>query len=320
MANTAEIFQFPPSTRRQPRVRSWRINEIEEEALIELPPEVERLYQHGIRKHMDYATGITGRKRRVSMDMFREVVDYHPPAGSREKARIHSRQQITRMLDKLEAAGLIERLHRGKGVKAAMEFRLPLACSDLDEHRAESDPTGTSRKNPHSRASGEANTEQGANREERSTSGSPVTPLSPDGESVDAQQARPKRQRRQWGEPVDHELTNEMVAAVSADLEAPVKHNPDGWANEFRLMRQRDGRTVEQIRYLISWTAEHHFWSSVVLSPKKLRDKWDQLAKQVRGQRKPATRQDGRLGMAQPQPQGSYTPTDMDNLPDWMRD
>lgn len=126
------------------------------------------------------------------------------------------------------------------------------------------------------------NTEQGASREERSTSGSPVTPLSPDGESVDAQQARPKRQRRQWGEPVDHELTNEMVAAVSADLEAPVKHNPDGWANEFRLMRQRDGRTVEQIRYLISWTAEHHFWSSVVLSPKKLRDKWDQLAKQAK--------------------------------------
>lgn len=28
----------------------------------------------------------------------------------------------------------------------------------------------------------------------------------------------------------------------------------------------------------------------------------------------------GRLGMVQPKPQGSYTPTDMDNLPDWMRD
>ncbi|MGQ0335708.1 replication protein [Halomonas elongata] len=35
----------------------------------------------------------------------------------------------------------------------------------------------------------------------------------------------------------------------------------------------------------------------------------------------PANRQTGRLGMVQPKPQGSYTPTpDMDNLPDWMRD
>ncbi len=31
-------------------------------------------------------------------------------------------------------------------------------------------------------------------------------------------------------------------------------------------------------------------------------------------------RQDGRKGFAQPQPQGTYTPTDMDNLPAWMRD
>ncbi|WP_299231680.1 hypothetical protein [uncultured Halomonas sp.] len=112
----------------------------------------------------------------------------------------------------------------------------------------------------------------------------------------------------------------EMVAAVSADLEAPVKHNPTTWANEFRLMRERDGRSVEQIRYLITWTAGHEFWSGVVLSPKKLRDKWDQLAKQVKQQRKPAARQDGRLGFAQPKATGTYTPTDMDNLPDWMRD
>ena len=125
---------------------------------------------------------------------------------------------------------------------------------------------------------------------------------------------------RKWGEEIDHELVTEMVAAVSADLEAPVKHNPTTWANEFRLMRERDGRTVEQIRYLITWTAGHDFWSGVVLSPAKLRAKWDQLAKQVKQQRKPAARQDGRLGMAQPKPVGSYTPTDMDNLPAWMRD
>ncbi len=142
--------------------------------------------------------------------------------------------------------------------------------------------------------------------------------LLPDGSNESSAQSKPKRRR--WGEEIDHQLVTEMVAAVSADLESPVKHNPDTWANEFRLMRQRDGRTVEQIRYLITWTARHEFWSGVVLSPAKLRAKWDQLAKQVKAQRKPAPRQDGRLGMAQPKPQGSYTPIDMNRLPDWMRD
>lgn len=103
-----------------------------------------------------------------------------------------------------------------------------------------------------------------------------------------------KSKVRKWGDDIDHELVTEMVAAVSADLEAPVKHNPTTWANEFRLMRERDGRSVEQIRYLISWTARHSFWSGVVLSPKKLRDKWDQLAKQVRQQRQPSRQTPGR--------------------------
>ena len=141
--------------------------------------------------------------------------------------------------------------------------------------------------------------------------------LLPNGSNNTSEQSKPKR--RKWGEEIDHELVTEMVAAVSADLDAPVKHNPTTWANEFRLMRESDGRTVEQIRYLITWTATHEFWSGIVLSPAKMRAKWDQLAKQVKQQRRPA-RQDGRKGFAQPQPQGTYTPTDMDNLPDWMRD
>lgn len=109
---------------------------------------------------------------------------------------------------------------------------------------------------------------------------------------------------RKWGEPIDHELVTEMVAAVSADLDAPVKHNPTTWANEFRLMRERDGRTVEQIRYLITWTARHDFWAGIVLSPKKLRDKWDQLAKQVKQQHKPKSSSGRHTGLQAPSTEG----------------
>ncbi|MGP9796167.1 replication protein [Halomonas sp. 86] len=102
--------------------------------------------------------------------------------------------------------------------------------------------------------------------------------------SKDSNNSSKKSSPKKWGDPVDHELIGEMVAAVSADLDTPVKHNASTWANDFRLMRERDGRTVEQIRYLITWTAKHEFWSGVVLCPDKLRRKWDQLAKQAKAE------------------------------------
>jgi hypothetical protein len=279
--SVATVHQFPAKQeRRAPRVNAWRWNEHEDAALESLPPEIERLYLRGIRKHMDYATGITGVKRRVSMEGFSELLNYYPPAGSKEKPRLYSRQQITRMIDKLEAAGLVVRLHRGKGVKAAMEFNLPLACHDADQQRAESEQEGASNQSPHGCQLQEVNSEQGSSNEDRATSGSPVTP-----NPLTTFEGSPKKSRpKKWGDPVDHDLVSEMVAAISVDLNAPIKHNPTTWANDMRLMRERDGRTVEQIRYLIEWTAKHHFWCDKVMSPSKLRDKWDQLAKQAKNE------------------------------------
>lgn len=173
----ATVHQLPTKPNRgAPRVNAWRWNEHEDAALESLPPEIERLYLRGIRKHMDYASGITGVKRRVSMDGFMELLNYYPPAGSKEKPRLYSRQQITRMIDKLEAAGLVVRLHRGKGVKAAMEFKLPLACNDADQQRAESEQAGASKEKPRGCQLQEVSSEQGASKDERATSGTPLTP------------------------------------------------------------------------------------------------------------------------------------------------
>lgn len=44
-----------------------------------------------------------------------------------------------------------------------------------------------------------------------------------------------------------------------------------------RLMVERDGRTTEQIEKAIRWSQADPFWRGVVLSPRKLRDKYDQL-------------------------------------------
>jgi len=53
--------------------------------------------------------------------------------------------------------------------------------------------------------------------------------------------------------------------------------NLESWANDVRLMRERDGRTLEGIKALFTWTNNNHFWRSNILSPAKLRTQWDKL-------------------------------------------
>lgn len=64
----------------------------------------------------------------------------------------------------------------------------------------------------------------------------------------------------------------------------------NGWADAVRLMRERDGRNYDQMADLARWTLNDGFWKANVLSPSKLREKWDQLTvkmKQPQPQQRP---------------------------------
>ncbi|MFD2696349.1 hypothetical protein ACFSUE_22410, partial [Sporolactobacillus shoreicorticis] len=61
----------------------------------------------------------------------------------------------------------------------------------------------------------------------------------------------------------------------------------DGWANEMRLMMERDKRTEKQIKYLIEWSQQDSFWSTNCLSPSSLRKHFDQMAAQCKQQKQP---------------------------------
>lgn len=49
------------------------------------------------------------------------------------------------------------------------------------------------------------------------------------------------------------------------------------WINQCRLMRERDERTPEQIRWMIDFSQNDEFWKTNILSMTKLREKFDQL-------------------------------------------
>ncbi|GGJ86174.1 hypothetical protein GCM10007063_05860 [Lentibacillus kapialis] len=67
----------------------------------------------------------------------------------------------------------------------------------------------------------------------------------------------------------------------------PNNKKPDfeKWANEIRLMMERDGRNEEQITYLMNWVQQDDFEMSNVMSPDKLRKRFDQLIMKVKNQK-----------------------------------
>ncbi len=66
------------------------------------------------------------------------------------------------------------------------------------------------------------------------------------------------------------------------------------WSREFDLMLRVDKRAPPQIRAVIDWCQADSFWRANILSPRKLREKFDTLWLQM--QRKPEVKRDGAVG------------------------
>lgn len=58
--------------------------------------------------------------------------------------------------------------------------------------------------------------------------------------------------------------------------------NLQTWSNDIRLIMDIDGRNEEQVRYLMKWVQEDDFERVNVLSPSKLRKRFDQLVMKVK--------------------------------------
>lgn len=84
-------------------------------------------------------------------------------------------------------------------------------------------------------------------------------------------------ERQQVGTAEDLTAAEWMFDMVKTIAPSARKPNFAGWANDIRLMRERDGRNHRDMCVLFRWACQDNFWSGNVLSPAKLRDKWTQL-------------------------------------------
>jgi hypothetical protein len=105
-------------------------------------------------------------------------------------------------------------------------------------------------------------------------------------DSLLLKEERGKRKEESAKEPSkkNTQVSPEDLAAATSMYNCILQINPghkepnfDSWANTIRLMRERDGRTYEEIGALFSFANQDEFWRSNILSPEKLRKQWDKL-------------------------------------------
>ncbi|MGE6118938.1 hypothetical protein [Aeromonas media] len=80
-----------------------------------------------------------------------------------------------------------------------------------------------------------------------------------------------------WGTGDDLMTAQWMFRRVQLITPTAIEPNWAQWANVIRLMRELDQRSHRDICELYDWVSRDAFWCANVLSPQKLRQKWDQL-------------------------------------------
>lgn len=92
----------------------------------------------------------------------------------------------------------------------------------------------------------------------------------------------------------------ERIRLNKSDYKEP---NLQKWSDDVRKIIELDNRDKRQVCEVIKWAQLDDFWSGNILSPAKLRDKYDQLVIQMQNKNKPK------------QPNQSQ----QDDLPDWIK-
>ncbi|MEI5991407.1 hypothetical protein A5881_002942 [Enterococcus termitis] len=116
------------------------------------------------------------------------------------------------------------------------------------------------------------------------------------------------------------QLSKFLYKKINADAtdksEMTKEPNYQTWADDIRKMIERDKRTEEQVRKMIEWCQADNFWSGNILSAKKLREKYDTMAKQANRQyqRQPVRQETMPDYVVNPTPEEKLSPEEQAKL------
>lgn len=79
----------------------------------------------------------------------------------------------------------------------------------------------------------------------------------------------------------DFDFARKMYNSILAQQPTFKKPNLKSWAKTIRLMRERDGRTYEDMQRVFVWARQDNFWKGNILSADKFRKQYDTLTAQM---------------------------------------
>lgn len=88
---------------------------------------------------------------------------------------------------------------------------------------------------------------------------------------------KPRKKRTYEETSIEYELASLLYHKILENNEEFKEPNLQSWSNHVRLMIEQDDRKPEKIRGMINWCQNDDFWYKVVLSTRKLREKYDQM-------------------------------------------
>ncbi|CDG21035.1 Phage replication protein O domain protein [Xenorhabdus poinarii G6] len=200
-----------------------------------------------------------------------------------------SRDAVNRMLAVFVREGMITiegEKHKGTVITITNYSEYAQKTDDLPAHRAAHDSAHDEASN--GAASEDAPAHEGAHKAAHHEqeyilntnvfNDRPRKSKSPGRVHPDAEVSSPNGNK--WGTADDlktAEWIYQKILVVRPNAKTP---NWAAWANDIRLMRQSDNRTHSEICRLFKWANQDSFWYCNILSPAKLREKWDTLESQ----------------------------------------
>lgn len=204
-----------------------------------------------------------------------------------------SRDQVERMLQVFVKEGMISidgEKQKGRVITITNYSEYAQKIDDLPAHEAAHMPAHDEASNgaalkvvpAHEAAHTPAQHEQEGNNNNKNnkTSTSENSGESSDGHGKKLPVLKPDaaiQSGTKWGTSEDLRCAEWLFAVVQSISSSAKKPNYAGWANDIRLMRERDNRTHKEIAVLFRWACDDDFWKGNVLCPSTLREKWTQL-------------------------------------------
>ena len=111
---------------------------------------------------------------------------------------------------------------------------------------------------------------------------SPIRPQYKDKEEDKDKDKRYSRKKVYDHDSIFYKLALFFVEQIKRNNPNFKEPNLNNWSNDIRLMMERDNRTEKQIRYLMEWVQNDSFEMANVMSPVKLRKRFDNLVMKVK--------------------------------------